>query len=145
MIEKSAASRYAHIRENSIEWNEPKVVCKNGSCFGCDPCGLETQDNVKVMYFDDQMFERVTNNTRCCDECRTCCCGGKGQSVRIDSICCCGMCARSQFPVPCMPICCPESCCPCMLSHTIYVEDADSAVYEIKQARANAKQRLGVE
>jgi hypothetical protein len=61
---KRDASKYVLIRENSLEWNEPGVVMKNGSCFGLDPCQYDVQDKVTVLYFDDPMFERITGMVR---------------------------------------------------------------------------------
>jgi len=145
IVRKREASRYVVLRENSIEWNEPQIIPKTGCCFGMDPCLYDVQDNVKVIYYDDQMFDRVRDSTRCCNSCRTFMCGGMGERVKIDSSCCCGACVRGIFPCCCVPSCCPMSCCPCALSHTLYVENAETAVYDIKQARDSAKQRLGVE
>jgi hypothetical protein len=129
------ASAYIYIRENSLEWNEPVVVMKPGLCFGVDPCMYDIQDNVRTIYFDDIMFDRITDQTRTCNECRTCICGGRGERVRIDSPICCSICQRSAFPCPCVPICCPKSFCPCILRHEIYMEDAQKGLYEIKKAR----------
>ena len=43
-------------------------------------------------------------------------------------------------------MCCPECLCSaCANTHSLYVEDADTARYEIKQARANAKARMGMD
>ena len=74
---KKESSKYIYIRENSIEWNDPSVVMKNGSCCGIDPCLYDIQDNVKVIYFDDPSFSRITDQTRFCNECRTCLFGGR--------------------------------------------------------------------
>src|SRR5690348_7428049 len=65
------ASSYIYIREHSLEWNEPVVVMKPGLCFGVDPCMYDIQDNVRTIYFDDVMFDRITDQTRTCNECRT--------------------------------------------------------------------------
>lgn len=76
---KKESSKYVYIRENSIEWNSPKIISKqsNGYCCGIDPCIYEIQDDAKVLYFDDPMFNRITDQTRCCNECRTCLFGGQ--------------------------------------------------------------------
>ena len=132
------ASKYVYIRENSLEWNEPLVFMKRGSCFGLDPCQYEIQDKIAVIYFDDIQLDRITDQTRTCNEMRTCLCGGRGERIRIDSPFCFNICLRSSFPCPCVPICCPTTCCPCVLRHEIYVEDAQKGMYEIKKSRFNA-------
>lgn len=134
------SSSYIYVRENSLEWNYPDIVMKPGSCFGVDPCLYTVQDNVKVIYFDDLMFDRITDQTRVCNECRTCLCGGRGERVRIDSPICFNCCQRSSFPFPCLPFCCPTSLCPCMLMHEIYMEDAQKGLHEIKKVRSLALQ-----
>lgn len=139
---KREASKYIYIRENSLEWNAPRVIMKHGTCFGIDPCIYDIQDHVQVLYFDDPMFDRITDQTRTCNECRTCICGGKGERIQIDSPCCFNLCQRAACPCPCVPICCPNYICPCALRHEIYVEDAQKGKYEISRtlaaARANA-------
>lgn len=132
------ASSYINIRENSLEWNEPIVVMKEGLCCGVDPCMYDVQDNVKVVYFDDVMFDRMTDKTRCCHECRTCLFGGRGERLRIDAPICCGCCQRGSMPCPCVPVCCPSAICPCLLRHEIHMKDAQQGLYEIKKARVNA-------
>jgi hypothetical protein len=131
-----ASSSYFYIRENSIEWNDPEIVMQRGPCCGVDPCLYEVQDNVKVLYFDDVMFERMTDQTRTCHECRTCLFGGKGERVQIDSPVCCSCCQRGSFPCLFVPVCCPSIICPCILRHEIYLEDAQKGLYEIKKARS---------
>lgn len=42
------ASTYIYIRENSIEWNDPRIVMQPGVCCGVDPCLYEVQDQVTV-------------------------------------------------------------------------------------------------
>lgn len=70
------ASAYILLREHSLEWNAPRVVLRRGMCFGLDPCVYQVQDHVTVLYYDDVMFDRITDQTRCCNEFRTCICGG---------------------------------------------------------------------
>jgi hypothetical protein len=135
---KIQSSTYIFIRENSIEWNEPEVVLHPGVCCGVDPCLYDVQDRVQVVYFDDVMFDRVTDKTRFCNECRTCCFGGKGERIRMDAPTCCGCCQRGSFPCICIPFCCPKSFCPCILRFEIYVDDAQKGLYEIKKARESA-------
>lgn len=132
------ASTYIYIRENSIEWNDPGLVLKSGTCCGIDPCMYDVQDNVTILYFDDIMFESITDQTRTCNECRTCLLGGRGERVRVDSPACCGCCQRASFPCPCAPSCCPKNAFPCLLRHEIYMEDAQKGLYEIKKARNKA-------
>ncbi len=132
---KKESSKYIYIRENSIEWNDPSVVMKHGSCCGIDPCIYEIQDEVKVVYFDDNLFTRITDQTRCCNELLTCLFGGKGERIQLDSPCCCNLLQRATFPCPCVPICCPTALFPCQMKHAIYVEDAQKGKYEIEQIR----------
>jgi hypothetical protein len=135
---KRKASTYIHIRENSVEWNEPNVVMQPGVCCGVDPCLYEVQDSVQVLYFDDVVFDRITDQTKFCNECRTCVFGGKGERIRMDSPTCCSCCQRGRFPCICVPICCPKAICPCILRYEIYLEDAQKGLYEIKKAREKA-------
>ena len=132
---KRNASTYIYIRENSLEWNEPEIVMQPGVCCGIDPCLYDVQDHVQVLYFDDVVFDRITDQTRFCNECRTCVFGGRGERIRMDSPMCCSCCQRGSFPCVCVPICCPKALCPCILRYEIYLEDAQKAVYEIKKAR----------
>lgn len=133
-----SASSYIYIRENSIEWNEPEIVMQRGLCCGVDPCLYEVQDNIKVLYFDDVMFENMTDQTRTCNECRTCLFGGKGERVQMDSPICCGCCQRGSFPCLMVPVCCPRAICPCILRHEVYMQDAQKGLYEIKKSRSAA-------
>ena len=132
---RKESSKYIFIRENSLEWNEPKIVMKNGTCCGIDPCVYDIQDNVKILYFDDPIFDRLTDQTRSCNECATCLFGGNGERLLIDSPVCCGLCQRATFPFILTCSCCSSYCFPCMLQHNIYLEDAQKGLYEIKKAR----------
>lgn len=134
---KRESSKYVFIRENSLEWNEPKVILKKGSFLGLDPCNYDIQDNVTVLYFDDPMFDRLTDQTRFLNEFRTCLCGGKGERVRIDAPFCFSCCLRSHC-IPFVPSCCPTSLCPCVLRYEIYLEDAQKGLYEIRKSRKKA-------
>ena len=58
------ASNYVYIREHSLEWNDPRIVLQKGNCFGVDPCLFDIQDHVTVLYYDDPMFDRITDQTR---------------------------------------------------------------------------------
>jgi len=135
---KKESSKYIFIRENSLEWNMPVVVMKQGTCCGIDPCIYEIQDNIKVLYFDDPIFSRISDQTRYCNEFQTCLFGGQGERIQIDSPCCFGICHRSSCPCICVPICCPNCLVPCVLNHTIYVRDAQKGKYSIEQARQAA-------
>lgn len=135
---KREASKYVFIRENSVEWNDPEVVWMTGSCLGIDPCMYEVQDRTHVLYYDDPMFQEITDRTRCCNECRTCLCGGQGELIQLSSPCCCKMCYRSSFPCPCIPVCCPTNMFPCAMRREIHVQDASQALHEIKTALRNA-------
>ena len=167
------ASKYIVIRENSLEWNDPKIVTSEGSCCGQSLCLYRIQDQasarsrlplsrrdgpnnsplqpsptlypqVTVLYFDDPMIKDIQNRTRCCNDVRTWCCGGVGERVMINNTFCYGACARGLFPCPCVPSCCPSLLCPCMLSYNLYVKDANKAVVEIKSAHVGAKERMGL-
>jgi hypothetical protein len=129
------SSKYVHIRENSLEWNEPVVAFKEGGCCGIDPCVYEVQDKVRVVYFDDPIFDGLTDKTRTCNETCTCLFGGRGERLQMSLSCCFNLGYRSQFPCLCVPKCCPMSMFPCVLRHEIYLEDAQKALYEIKQVR----------
>lgn len=142
--EKREASKYIYLRENSLEWNEPEIVMKTGSCLGVDPCLYIIKDQVYVVYFDDVMFDSITDQTRFCNECRTCFCGGRGERIRIDSTCCFGLCLRSSFPCPCIPTFCPTALFPCSWRHEINVEDASKAMYEIRAAIKRANRQDGI-
>jgi hypothetical protein len=134
---KRQSSKYVFIRENSIEWNEPEIVMRQGNCC-IDPCVYEIHDKINVLYFDDPIFNRITDQTRVCNECRTYLCGGRGERIQIDSVCCFNLCHRSALPCPFVPICCPVTLFPCMLKYEVYVDDAQRGMYEIKEARKAA-------
>ena len=57
---RKQSSTYIYIRENSIEWNDPIMKLSPGSCCGIDPCLYDIQDNIRVLYFDDIMFDSIT-------------------------------------------------------------------------------------
>ena len=79
-------------------------------------------DHVSVVYYDDPMFERLTDKTRCCNSTREYCCGGEGERVRIDASCLGGLCIRGSFPFCFIPCCVPECMAPCALQHNIMVK-----------------------
>jgi hypothetical protein len=135
IVMKRDASKYFYIRENSIEWNDPSVTMSPGPCCGVDPCLYDVRDNVKVVYFDDAMFLRLTNTTRFCNEFRTCLCGGRGERIQISAPCCCGLAYRASCPCICLcvPVCCPTALFPCALRHEVYLEDAEQGIYTIKE------------
>lgn len=135
---KREASKYIYVRENSIEWNDPQIVISNGNCCGIDPCVYDVQDQVKVLYYDDPSFERITDKTRCCNETRTCLFGGKGELIQIDSPCCNDLCYRASFPCFFAPVCFPTSCVSSASRYEIYTSDAQKGMYEIKKARSAA-------
>ena len=135
IVVRKEASKYILIRENSLEWNEPRIVMKSGTCCGVDPCTYDIQDNVRILYFDDPIFDRISDQTRSCNECATCLLGGNGERLLLDSPVCCGVCVRATFPFVITCSCCSSYCCPCMLQHNIYLEDAQKGLYEIKKAR----------
>mmetsp|Transcript_35491 Transcript_35491/g.33668 ORF Transcript_35491/g.33668 Transcript_35491/m.33668 type:complete len:230 (+) Transcript_35491:275-964(+) len=133
LVAQRESSKYFHIRENSIEWNEPEIIMREGNCCGLDPCIFEVQDRVKVIYFDDSMFGKLRNVTRHCNEFRTCLFGGRGERIQISNPCCCGLGYRATC-CPCVPICCPQALFPCALREDIYVDDAEQGIYSLKEA-----------
>lgn len=149
IVNKINSSRYIYIRENSIEYNNPTMQAARGSCCGivCGSCSkLEVRDQVTVLYFDDEHFDNVRDNTRSCHNCKTFCCGGRGDQVLIDSRFCCGVCKRGRGcgPMACVPVCCNECCCPCLVESELWVDDAQSAVNTIVMQRDDARERMKV-
>lgn len=152
---KRSASKYILLREHSLEWNEPNIVLSQGSCCGIDPyadleslalitivirCMYDIRDHVQVIYYDDPLFDRISDQTPVCNELRTCLFGGKGERIQIESPCCFG-CNRATFSsIPC--ICVPQWCptwIPCTHKYVIYVENAQKGIYEINKARNSSK------
>ena len=142
IVKEIEASKYIYVRENSIEWNSPEMVTKEGNCCGSSCCAFRAQDNIKVLYFDDPIFDNINDRTRCCNSCLTACCGGEGERVQIDSKFCFGTCYRAYPPFFCVP-CCFYGCCRmAVIRHEIMVGNAAQAVHDIKTARDNAKARM---
>lgn len=138
---KREASKYVFIRENSIEYNDPVVAFKfsHTNCCCCvDPCEYVVDDNITVIYFDDPIFERMTNQSELCHSCSVVCFGGKGERIKFENTCCFDMCVIGLPPCPIIPRCCPRICCPCYHIKEFYVDDAQKAIYEIKKARSLA-------
>lgn len=140
VMQKRETSKYVFIRENSIEWNEPEIVWSKGPCFGVDLCKYDVQDRTQVMYYDDVMFEKITDKTRVCNESRTCLCGGRGERIELTSPCCYKCCYRAYFPCPCVPVCFPTSLFPCALRTEIFVQDASAGIHEIDRALREANE-----
>jgi len=140
VVQARDASKYVFVREHSLEWNEPQVVFQTGTCMGVDPCMYVIQDNPNVMYYDDPMFNDISDRTRWCNEWRTCMFGGRGEVVRFTSTCFYGLCFRSSWPLPCVPVCFPVSCLPCAREREIYLDDAAAGIHEIKSALRNARE-----
>jgi hypothetical protein len=61
IISQHESSKYVYIRENSLEWNTPNIVLSGGSCCGIDPCMYTVRDNVHVLYFDDPVFDHISD------------------------------------------------------------------------------------
>ena len=140
IAQKRDASKYVFVRENSLEWNEPEIVWKTGSCLGMDPCMYVIQDNPEVVYYDDPMFEEISDQTRWCNETRTCLLGGRGEVVRFTSTCFYGLCYRSAYPCPCVPVCFPRWLFPCARERELYLEDASEGIHAIRNAVRNARE-----
>jgi len=83
IIKEMEASKYIYVRENSLEWNSPLKTAKEGDCFGTSCCLFRAQDNVSVLYFDDPMFDSITDKTPCCNGMATCICGGQGELIQV--------------------------------------------------------------
>ena len=79
IIKEMEASKYIYIRENSLEWNAPTKMNKEGNCFGSSCCYFRALDHVNVIYFDDPMFDRINDKTPCCNDFKSWCCGGEGE------------------------------------------------------------------
>jgi hypothetical protein len=159
IVKELDASKYIYVRENSLEWNAPTVIHKEGTggcdCGNCDCCGFNfcfyrASDSIKVLYFDDPNFDRLIDKTPCCNDCASYCCGGEGEQIEINAKFCCGCCYRGT-DCPCVPVCCvcPCACCgvdvPCIISHRFFVEDAKDAIAKIKGARDSAKARMQID
>lgn len=134
-----------YVRENGIEWNSPSMQPAKGTCCGQSCTELAVMDNITVLYFDDINFDDVRNDTRCCNTCMTFCCGGRGEQVQIESTFCFSCCIRGRDNRTCIPVCCPDLCCPCIVKSELWVEDAPAAVKIIRDARDDAKRRLGLD
>jgi len=140
IVRASEDSKYIFLKETSIEWNDPNISFKDGSCCGIDPCHYRIQDNVHVVYYDDPLLTKIDDKTRCCDDFLTYCCGGSGDRIALRHTICLGCCNKAQFPFMCIPICCPVSCCPCAIQHNIYVQQGKGmeATVALRNARDEA-------
>jgi hypothetical protein len=145
IVNKVNSSRYIYVREHSVEWNNPLIQQDKGPCFGVSCCDLAVLDNVSVIYYDDLYFDTVRNGTRSCNDCQTFWCGGRGEKVTIQSRFCLGLCKRGRGSVCFVPSYCPTICCPCISSPELWVEDAESAVKLIQDARDSAVKRIFIE
>jgi hypothetical protein len=144
IVKEMEASKYIYVRENSIEWNAPEMVNKEGNCCGQSLCTFRAQDHVMVLYFDDPIFDNINDKTRCCNDCVTACCGGEGQQIQIDSKFCCNCCYRAYPPFFCVPCCCYCCCKQAVIRHELWVGNAAEAIRDIKMARDNAKARMQI-
>jgi hypothetical protein len=61
IIAKHESSKYVYIRENSLEWNTPNIVLSGGACCGIDPCMYTVRDHVHVLYYDDPVFDHLSD------------------------------------------------------------------------------------
>jgi hypothetical protein len=126
--------------------NDPEVTyAESKACCPINVCALDVVDHVEVLYYDSPVFDKVNNQTRCCNELLSWCCGGQGQRVQIKNTLCCDLCIVGKNGALCCPVCCPDALVrPCTMQYNIWVEDAESTVYEMKQAKLNAKARMGL-
>mmetsp|Transcript_27675 Transcript_27675/g.52124 ORF Transcript_27675/g.52124 Transcript_27675/m.52124 type:complete len:237 (+) Transcript_27675:347-1057(+) len=165
IVNEIKASQYIYIRENSIEYNQPTLQPATSNtplatclCCGHSPNVIIVRDQISTIYFDDLLMDSVRNDTRPCNPLHTFCCGGHGEEVRLESRFCwdgcyrgrslgseqCGLMGGCCCCVPCVPVGCPQCLCPCAARKTIYVEDAETAVQIVTQARDDARKRLQV-
>jgi len=127
-------------------------IALQGNCFGSSCCYFRAQDNVNVIYFDDPMFDRISDKTPCCNDLCTWLNGGEGEIVEINAKFCFGCCYRAYPPFVCgFPVCCYvlAQCCCCaeqcpIIKANIWVENAKDAIRDIKEARDNAKARMQI-
>ena len=100
-------------------------------------CMYDIRDHVQVLFYDDPLFDRISDQTPACNELRTCLCGGRGERIQIDSPSCFGCCHRATFSsIPC--ICVPQWCpawIPCTHKYFINVANAQKGIYEINKVR----------
>ena len=47
IVHKVNCSKYIYVRENSLEWNSPKIQSAKGNCCGVSCCELAVQDDSK--------------------------------------------------------------------------------------------------
>ena len=103
----------------------------------CFRCLYNIRDNIKVIYYDDPIFQRLSDQTRCCHQCRTCVCGGRGEMLQIDAPCCYNMCHYTGVPCLLAPSCLSSTMLPCCTyKHEIYLENAQKGMYEINKVIA---------
>ena len=133
--QKRESSKYILMRENSIEWNNPIRISRPGSL--CNPflfefcgvscCQYDIKDDIKVVYFDDPMLDRIRYKAPCCCGLDQALYGSDGEIVRIDSACCMGLCIRGTWPLCFIPCCFPllGISCPCSKYHDIIVQSRD--------------------
>lgn len=135
---KRDASKYIFIRENSIEFNEPVVSFKlrSNCCF--DPCEYVINDNVMVIFYDDPIFDSITDQLDCGSSCWALCFGSKGEKIRFENKCFYGLCVEGSCPCPIIPNFCPRAACPCYINREVYVKNSQNAIYEIRKARSQA-------
>jgi hypothetical protein len=59
-------------------WRSRQRKVRRTLAKSCSHSFIHILHPASVLYFDDKMFERISDQTRCCNECRTCLFGGKG-------------------------------------------------------------------
>mmetsp|Transcript_62601 Transcript_62601/g.75340 ORF Transcript_62601/g.75340 Transcript_62601/m.75340 type:complete len:115 (-) Transcript_62601:503-847(-) len=106
-------------------------------------CRLVVRDHVRTVYFDDEYFDEVYHDARCCSNLRTACCGGNGEQIQIDSRLYCNLCVRT-YPCCCIPACFPKCCFPWMNREELTVAHAPEAATIIREARDDAMHRLQI-
>lgn len=91
------------------------VRIKGGTYTGACGCAFHVRDDARVLYFDDPVLADITTvsiPSSLCSALWWLLCGSRGQTVRVQSRICYGVCVRSRGPcaLPCVPTCCQCAC-----------------------------------
>ena len=121
----SRNNQVVHSRRETRAASRTKNITDINHCFQVTqttPIGRNrTHANIekRLLKCTNPCLARVTGRGKKCIRCkretRTVCCGGRGEEVQIESTFCCGVCKRGRVGLTCIPSCCPEVCCPCIV------------------------------
>ncbi|CAM9582543.1 unnamed protein product [Discosporangium mesarthrocarpum] len=127
VAEELKESRYTWVMENRVEFNRPVAVPKSDPCAICC-CQLQVQDHARVQYFDSEMYNSIDLDNPFCHDCKTKCCGSKGDKI--------------VFKRP--MVCCPSTKYCGVVVESIYVTkgEGNSTVKIITEARDNARAKM---